>query len=278
MPGTKSTSDASPFATSGASTTGFGAVGSGFSAFGSAFPATSGKLTSFASPNAPTAFSGTAGKLTSFASANAPTSFSGTAGKLTSFASPNAPVSFDVGADQSDNEEIDDGTVGEPDGTFVAEKTDRRFHAQPGMDPSLPLPPPWIPHMARNSFEREHPVETGEENESTEFTAKGKLYYFDDKKWKERGTGTFKLNLKTESNGKKSARIIMRADGALRVMLNSAVWHTMPFGDAKGSRPTTRDIYLASNEDERVVSLLLRVSLQILLISSLVILTLNDTI
>ncbi|CRL18440.1 Pleckstrin homology-type [Penicillium camemberti] len=258
MPGTKSTSDASPFATSGASTTGFGAVGSGFSAFGSAFPATSGKLTSFASPNAPTAFSGTAGKLTSFASANAPTSFSGTAGKLTSFASPNAPVSFDVGADQSDNEEIDDGTVGEPDGTFVAEKTDRRFHAQPGMDPSLPLPPPWIPHMARNSFEREHPVETGEENESTEFTAKGKLYYFDDKKWKERGTGTFKLNLKTESNGKKSARIIMRADGALRVMLNSAVWHTMPFGDAKGSRPTTRDIYLASNEDERVVSLLLR--------------------
>ncbi|KAJ5870399.1 hypothetical protein N7455_005340 [Penicillium solitum] len=235
MPGAKSTSDASPFATSGASTTGFGALGSGFSAFGSAFPATSGKLTSFASPNAPTAFSGTAGKLTSFASANAPTSFSGTAGKLTSFASPNSPVGFDktLGADQSDNEECDNGEVGEPDdGTFVAEKTDRRFHAQP--------------------------VETGEENESTEFAAKGKLYYFDDKKWKERGTGTFKLNLKTESNGKKSARIIMRADGALRVMLNSAVWHTMPFGDAKGSRPTTRDIYLASNEDEKVVSLLLR--------------------
>ncbi|KAJ5705200.1 hypothetical protein N7536_000889 [Penicillium majusculum] len=235
MPGAKSTSDASPFATSGASATGFGALGSGFSAFGSAFPATSGKLTSFASPNAPTAFSGTAGKLTSFASANAPTSFSGTAGKLTSFASPNSPVGFDktLGADQSDNEECDNGEVGEPDdGTFVAEKTDRRFHAQP--------------------------VETGEENESTEFAAKGKLYYFDDKKWKERGTGTFKLNLKTESNGKKSARIIMRADGALRVMLNSAVWHTMPFGDAKGSRPTTRDIYLASNEDEKVVSLLLR--------------------
>lgn len=238
MSATKSTSDASPFATSGASTTGFGALGSGFSAFGSAFPATSGKLTSFASPNAPTAFSGTAGKLTSFASANAPTSFSGTAGKLTSFASPNAPVSFGessdktLGAKQSDDEESDNELVGEPDYTFVAEKTDKRFHAQT--------------------------VETGEENESTEFAAKGKLYYFDDKKWKERGTGTFKLNLKTESNGKKSGRIIMRADGALRVMLNSAVWHTMPFGDAKGSRPTTRDIYLASNEDERVVSLLLR--------------------
>ncbi|KOS38143.1 hypothetical protein ACN38_g11047 [Penicillium nordicum] len=230
MPTTKSTSDASPFAASGA-------LGTGFSAFGSAFPATSGKLTSFASPNAPTAFSGTAGKLTSFASANAPTSFSG-AGKLTSFASPNTPVSFGessdktLGANQSDDEESDNGLVGEPSGTFVAEKTDKRFHAQT--------------------------VETGEENESTEFAAKGKLYYFENKKWKERGTGTFKLNFKTESDGKKSGRIIMRADGALRVMLNSAVWHTMPFGDPKGSRPTTRDIYLASNEDGKVVSLLLR--------------------
>ncbi|QQK44571.1 Pleckstrin homology-like domain [Penicillium digitatum] len=238
MPATKLTSETSPFATSGASTSGFGTLGSGFSAFGSAFPALSGKLTSFASPNAPSAFPGTAGKLASFASANTPTSFSGASGKLTSFVSPNAPVSFGessdktLGAKQSDNEDSDNEPVGETDDTFVAEKTDKRFHAQT--------------------------VETGEENESTEFTAKAKLYYFDDKKWKERGTGTFKVNLKTESNGKKSGRIIMRADGALRVMLNSAVWHSMPFGDAKSSRPTTRDIYLASNEDGKVVSLLLR--------------------
>ncbi|EKV14862.1 Nuclear protein export protein Yrb2, putative [Penicillium digitatum PHI26] len=262
MPATKLTSETSPFATSGASTSGFGTLGSGFSAFGSAFPALSGKLTSFASPNAPSAFPGTAGKLASFASANTPTSFSGASGKLTSFVSPNAPVSFGessdktLGAKQSDNEDSDNEPVGETDDTFVAEKTDKRFHAQTGMDPLLPSPR--IPNMARNSFRREPPVETGEENESTEFTAKAKLYYFDDKKWKERGTGTFKVNLKTESNGKKSGRIIMRADGALRVMLNSAVWHSMPFGDAKSSRPTTRDIYLASNEDGKVVSLLLR--------------------
>lgn len=264
MPANKPASHASPFATSGASTTGFGALGSGFSAFGTGFSGTSGKLTSFASPNAPAAFPGTAGKLTSFASANAPSSFSGPAGKLTSFASPNAPVSFGessdktLGAKQSDNEDSDDEPVGEPDNTFVAEKTDERFHAQTGMDPLMP--PPTIPNMASDSSRCKKPVETGEENETTEFTAKGKLYYFDDKKWKERGTGTFKVNLKTESNGKKSGRIIMRADGALRVMLNSAVWHTMPFGDIKGSRPTTRDIYLASTEDEKVVSLLLRVS------------------
>ncbi|OQE28145.1 hypothetical protein PENFLA_c005G06324 [Penicillium flavigenum] len=259
----KSTSDASPFATKGAPTSGFGGLGSGFSAFGSAFPAPSGKLTSFASPNAPAAFSGTAGKLTSFASPNAPATFSGTAGKLTSFASPNAPVSLaessdkTLGAKQSDNEESDNEPVGEPDDTFVAEKTDERFHAQTGMDPAL-LPSPWTPNMARDSYRSEKSVETGEENETTEFTAKGKLYSFDDKKWKERGAGTFKVNLKTESDGKKSGRIIMRADGALRVMLNSAIWQTMPFGDIKGSRPTTRDIYLASKEDDRVVSLLLR--------------------
>jgi Ran-binding protein 3 len=265
----KSTSDASPFATKGAPTSAFGGLGSGFSAFGSAFPAPSGKLTSFASPNAPTAFSGTAGKLTSFASPNAPASFSGTAGKLTSFASPNAPVSLaessdkTLGAKQSDNEESDNEPVGEPDDTFVAEKTDERFHAQTGMDPAL-LPSPWTLDMARDSYRSEQSVETGEENETTEFTAKGKLYSFDDKKWKERGAGTFKVNLKTESDGKKSGRIIMRADGALRVMLNSAIWQTMPFGDIKGSRPTTRDIYLASKEDEKVVSLLLRVSFQVL--------------
>ncbi|CAG7968761.1 unnamed protein product [Penicillium nalgiovense] len=263
----KSTSDASPFATKGAPASGFGGLGSGFSAFGSAFPAPSGKLTSFASPNAPAAFSGTAGKLTSFASPNAPAAFSGTAGKLTSFASPNAPVSLaessdkTLGAKQSDNEESDNEPVGEPDDTFVAEKTDERFHAQTGMDPALlpfPWTSPWTPNMARDSYRSEQSVETGEENETTEFSAKGKLYGFDDKKWRERGAGTFKVNLKTESDGKKSGRIIMRADGALRVMLNSAIWQTMPFGDIKGSRPTTRDIYLASKEEEKVVSLLLR--------------------
>ncbi|KAJ6169222.1 hypothetical protein N7497_002065 [Penicillium chrysogenum] len=207
------------------------------------FPAPSGKLTSFASPNAPAAFSGSAGKLTSFASPNAPVSLAESSNKT-------------LGAEQ-DDEEDEDGPVGEPDDTFVAEKTDERFHTQTGMDPAL-LHSPWTPNMARDSYRSENSVETGEENETTEFTAKGKLYGFDDKKWKERGAGTFKVNLKTESDGKKSGRIIMRADGALRVMLNSAIWQTMPFGDIKGSRPTTRDIYLASKEDEKVVSLLLR--------------------
>lgn len=257
----KSTSDASPFATKSSTPSGFSGLGSGFSAFGSSFPAPSGKLTSFASPNAPAAFSGSAGKLTSFASPNAPVSLAESSNKT-------------LGAEQ-DDEEDEDGPVGEPDDTFVAEKTDERFHTQTGMDPAL-LHSPWTPNMARDSYRSENSVETGEENETTEFTAKGKLYGFDDKKWKERGAGTFKVNLKTESDGKKSGRIIMRADGALRVMLNSAIWQTMPFGDIKGSRPTTRDIYLASKEDEKVVSLLLRVSFQVLNFSGLTIMLTNQ--
>ncbi|KAJ5571121.1 hypothetical protein N7535_004781 [Penicillium sp. DV-2018c] len=197
----------------GASTGGFGASG-----FGSPLSGIPGKLSSFASPNSPAGFSGTAGKLSSFASPNAPASFGDSKDKV-------------LGATQSEKEESDNEAGEETNDTFVAEKTDERFH--------------------------EKTVETGEENESTEFVAKGKLYYFDDKKWKERGVGTFKVNSKSGDDGKFSARMIMRADGAHRVMLNSALWSTMPFG-VKDARPTSRDIYLASKEDAKVSTLLLR--------------------
>jgi Ran-binding protein 3 len=240
MTSNKSTFGASPFGTSSASTGGFGAPG-----FGSAFAGTSGKLTSFASPNAPTSFSGTAVKLSSFASPNAPASFGDSKDKI-------------LGATQPDNEESDKEADGETNDTFVAEKTDERFHEKTGRSPSL-LPDPKDPILERYSSLRDPTVETGEENETTEFMAKGKLYYFDDKKWKERGAGTFKVNSKLGGDGKFSARMIMRADGAHRVMLNSALWSTMPFG-VKGQRPASRDIYLASKEDDKVSTLLLRVS------------------
>ena len=138
----------------------------------------------------------------------------------------------------------------------MAEKTDERFHEKTGMDPRIHSP---IPDLKRHSSEP--PVETGEENETTKFSAKGKLYYFDDKKWKERGAGTFKVNTNTDSDGNLSGRMIMRADGALRVMLNSAIFVGMNHGDTQGKKPATKDIYLASNEDGKVGHLLLRVSL-----------------
>ena len=102
-------------------------------------------------------------------------------------------------------------------------------------------------------------VETGEEEEETLFTCKGKLFHFSGER-KERGVGTFKINARKDDTGKQHGRMIMRADGALRVMLNSPVFKGMTFGDAKNEEPTSKQIFLASNEEGRTVPLLLRVS------------------
>lgn len=52
----------------------------------------------------------------------------------------------------------------------------------------------------------------------------------------------------------------MRADGALRVILNTPVFKGMTVGDASGEEPSTKHIHLASLENGRSVPLLLRVS------------------
>lgn len=56
--------------------------------------------------------------------------------------------------------------------------------------------------------------------------------------------------------------MIMRADGAMRVMLNSPVFEGMNYGDSKNKPPTNKQILLASTENGRTVPLLLRVSQQ----------------
>lgn len=68
-------------------------------------------------------------------------------------------------------------------------------------------------------------VITGEEDEEAVFQMKVRLYAIDlaeveEKSWKERGTGLLKLN-KLEGTGK--FRLVMRADGVLRVSLNILV-------------------------------------------------------
>ncbi|KAG0326140.1 hypothetical protein BG004_003034, partial [Podila humilis] len=70
-------------------------------------------------------------------------------------------------------------------------------------------------------------VHTGEEDEVTMFATKGKLFADADKSqtWKERGKGTFKINVGRKDT--KSARLVMRTDGALRLILNIAVFPTM---------------------------------------------------
>ncbi|KAG0089329.1 hypothetical protein BGZ93_008092 [Podila epicladia] len=66
-------------------------------------------------------------------------------------------------------------------------------------------------------------VHTGEEDELTMYVTKGKLFADADKSqtWKERGKGTFKINVGRKNT--KSARLVMRTDGALRLILNVAV-------------------------------------------------------
>ncbi|KAG0228771.1 hypothetical protein BGX31_006449 [Mortierella sp. GBA43] len=69
--------------------------------------------------------------------------------------------------------------------------------------------------------------QTGEEDEVNIYQTKGKLYADLEKthSWKERGKGTFKINVNRKDVG--SARLVMRTDGVLRLILNIAIFPTM---------------------------------------------------
>jgi hypothetical protein len=104
-------------------------------------------------------------------------------------------------------------------------------------------------------------VETGEEQEKTYFSCKAKLFQFTNQEWKERGIGTFKVNVRVTDGreDKKAARMIMRADGVLRVMLNQPLFKGMKVGDPSGNEPKSKQVNLVGYEDGRTVPLLLRV-------------------
>lgn len=71
------------------------------------------------------------------------------------------------------------------------------------------------------------------------------------------------MNVKQSDNEeeKKPPRLIMRADGVLRVMLNTPIFKGMTVGDPQGNEPKSKQIHLASLETGRSVPILLRVSL-----------------
>ncbi|GAB2293564.1 hypothetical protein Dimus_027773 [Dionaea muscipula] len=73
---------------------------------------------------------------------------------------------------------------------------------------------------------QEVPVETGEENEKTIFCADSVLFEFLDVGWKERGKGEVKVNIST-SGLKERARLVMRARGNLRLILNASLYPDM---------------------------------------------------
>ncbi|KAJ0785213.1 putative Ran binding domain, PH-like domain superfamily, nuclear pore complex, NUP2/50/61 [Helianthus annuus] len=68
-------------------------------------------------------------------------------------------------------------------------------------------------------------VETGEENEKAVFTADSILFEFIDGGWKERGKGELKVNVLT--SGTRKARLVMRARGNYRLILNASIFPDM---------------------------------------------------
>lgn len=121
-------------------------------------------------------------------------------------------------------------------------------------------------------------LETGEENETTEYTCRAKLYNFvhtnptdetSKKEWKERGLGTLRLNVqnsepgaeddieaaagapssKVEEAGGVRARLVMRADGSHRVILNTPIKKELRFGTVTGDAPQSGYVYFMGSID-----------------------------
>lgn len=109
-------------------------------------------------------------------------------------------------------------------------------------------------------------VETGEEGETTLFSSRAKLYVLQDKQWKERGIGPFKLNVSyldsadssaDTSNGHKKglpkaprARFLMRAEGSHRVVLNTPIKKEITVEDPAGGRPKNRGVIFLGYVDD----------------------------
>ncbi|SPO28374.1 related to YRB2 - Ran-GTPase-binding protein involved in nuclear protein export [Ustilago trichophora] len=71
-------------------------------------------------------------------------------------------------------------------------------------------------------------TKTGEEDEESIHSIRAKLYTMaQDQSWKERGTGTLRVNVAKKSSDKRPARLVMRADGVLRVILNVSLFKGM---------------------------------------------------
>lgn len=69
-------------------------------------------------------------------------------------------------------------------------------------------------------------IKTGEEEEKTVHAVRAKLFHMaSDQSWKERGMGVLKINVSTAAEA--PARLVMRADGVLRVILNVVLFPGM---------------------------------------------------
>ncbi|KAG6483125.1 nuclear pore complex protein NUP50B-like [Zingiber officinale] len=69
------------------------------------------------------------------------------------------------------------------------------------------------------------PLETGEENEEAVFTGDAIMFEYMDGGWKERGKGELRLNVSVSDTEK--ARLVMRAKGNFRLILNASLYPDM---------------------------------------------------
>lgn len=99
---------------------------------------------------------------------------------------------------------------------------------------SAPVAPAAEKDASAQKFE-EKSVETGEEGETEVFRAKSKIFMLEEKKWKERGVGVFKMNVEDSSG---NARLLMRTDVTLRLTLNSPLFKEFQLSKA-GERGVT---------------------------------------
>jgi len=186
---------------------GFGSGVSAFSSLGKGFGSSAGGFGGV----------GGSGGLTSFASGKPSTALAGSSKPAKAFGAP--PAEDDDNADEGGEE--DEAGLKSPSHHDEEEKQDERFYEQA--------------------------LETGEEDEVTEYSCRAKLYNFaavqDGKKeWRERGIGVLRFNVKQggtegEGSGKPKARLLMRADGSHRVVLNTPVKKEIKFGSPAGGAP-----------------------------------------
>lgn len=233
-----------------------GALKSGFASLAPAGGSAFGTTSAFGTGAAPSGF-GTLGtaKLTSFASPSG--GDLGPAKKVPTTTAFGAPAK-DGDDDVADQEGDDIDANGSQDQLPQAgeEKPDERFFER-NRKTVLMF------HGARTNL---NAVETGEEGEETLFTSRAKLYNFvmsdevGKKEWKERGLGTVRLNLTAPTKGdgvvKPKARLVMRADGSHRVILNTPIKKEIKFGDVKGLAPDNGFIYFMGSVDGGKLELL----------------------
>ena len=227
------TSSGSGFGSLGGTKTSFGG-GSGFggasgSTFGGSFASKPSGITSFATPGAP-GITGLSSK------------------PERAFGAP-GDKEEESGSDQDDDD---------------ADKTDKDADEERRPSAALSGTARRLQHITELVFTNGSPAkETGEENETSAWIGRAKLYTMDgdgkERGWKERGFGNIKLNVTLDKP--KKARFVLRADGTHRLLLNAAVTKTMVFGaDSEGARPKDgRLLFNSPNADGNLEMHLLKV-------------------